>query len=70
MYTPYDNAFIRTKSLFCLNLPVPVFMGSKEQTPRCNHSFPASGGLGPRSPHPVECLIMGKGFIGPPFFPR
>lgn len=50
METLHDSAFLLPKSLFCLNHPVSVFMGSQEPTPFCNPSFPTRGGLGPCPP--------------------
>lgn len=70
MSIPHENVFILTKSLFCLNQPVLMFMGSKEQTPFCNHSFPARGGLGPHAPCPTECYIREEWFVSSPFSPR
>lgn len=70
MSIPHENVFILTKSLFCLNHPVLMFMGSKEQTPFCNHSFPARGGLGPHAPCPTECYIREEWFVSSPFSPR
>lgn len=64
MSTLPDNAFILTKSLFCLNHPMPVFMALF-----CNHSFlPPRGGRGPRAPHSVECLINGEWLCQLPLF--
>lgn len=71
MSTLHDKAFILTKSLFCLNHPVPLFVGSKEQTPFCSHSSPQPGVAWVLVPSaPLSVSSMGNGFASSLFSTR
>lgn len=66
MSIPHENVFILTKSLFCLNHPVLMFMGSKEQTPFCNHSFPPEGAWVLMLPALLSVTSVRNGLSAPP----